>query len=194
MARSGRESLSKLRTLVEELSDRDEGLKRDASLFEAVFKDFPIPVAIWLADSDGLCVSQRASGSTSKGWSVPPPPPDDKAPIKMVSLYQCADLRRDVEQHFKKALKGKQLSFMSSIDGSHIWTRLTPRFREDGSCSGVVGVSWDLTANYRMYILLNKIAEFKCCGGDPEVQALKVAALEAAGESVINKLLQEAER
>lgn len=194
MSKTGRDSLVKLRTLVEELSDRDEGLKRDASLFESVFSNFPIPVAIWLADEYGLCVTQKASGSISKGWSVPPPPPDDKAPIKMVSLYQCADLRRDVEHHFKKALKGKQLSFPSAFDGSYIWTRLTPRFRDDGSCSGVIGVSWDLTANYHMFMLLNQIAKSKCGSGDPEMQAFKVAALEAAGGSVISKLLQEAER
>lgn len=194
MARSGRDSLSKLRTLVEELSDRDEGLKRDASLFEAVFNDFPIPVAIWLADSEGLCVSQKASSSISKGWSVPPPPPDDTPPVKVLSLYQCADLRKDVERHFKKAVKGKQLSFLSSIEGSHIWTRLTPRFREDGSCSGVIGVSWDLTANYRMYTLLNQISESKCGGEDPEIQLLKNAAHEVAQGSVINMLLREVEK
>lgn len=194
MARSGRESLSKLRTLVDELSDRDEGLKRDASLFEAVFSDFPIPVAIWLADSDGLCVSQRASGSISKGWSVPPPPPDDKAPIKVVSLYQCPELRKDVERHFKRAVCGKQLSFMTSINESHIWTRLTPRFREDGSCFGVVGVSWDLTANYRMYTLLNQISTLSFGENNPEIQSLKMAAHEASRGSIIFRLLQEAEK
>ncbi len=194
MARTGRESLSKLRTLVEELSDRDEGLKRDASLFEAVFKDFPIPVAIWLADAEGLCVSQKASGSSSKGWSVPPPPPDDTPPVKVLSLYQCADLRKDVERHFKRAVKGKQLSFLSSIEGAYIWTRLTPRFKDDGSCSGVIGVSWDLTANYHMYVLLNQISESKCGSGNPVAQELKTAAHEAARGSVINKLLQEAEK
>ena len=119
---------------------------------------------------------------------------DDKAPIKVLSLYQCADLRKDVERNFKKVIKGKQLSFLSAIDGAYIWTRLTPRFRDDGSCSGVIGVSWDLTANYHMYVLLNQISESKCRCGDPEVQARKTAAHEAARGSVINKLLQEAEK
>ena len=125
---------------------------------------------------------------------MPPPPPDDTPPVKVLSLYQCADLRKDVERHFKKAVKGKQLSFLSSIDDAYIWTRLTPRFREDGTCSGVIGVSWDLTANYRMYTLLHQISESKCGGGDPEMLSLKSAALDAARGSVINRLLQEAER
>jgi len=193
MTKSGRESLFKLKSLVEELEDRDVGLKRDASLFEAVFKDFPIPVAIWLADEKGLCVSQRISGSSSKGWSVPPPAADP-VPVKVLSLYQCPDLQREVERHFKRALKGKQLSFLSSIEGAHIWTRLTPRFKEDGKCAGVIGVSWDLTANYRMFSLLCQISESSCGGGDPEVQALKDAARDAAGTSVIKRLLEEAEK
>lgn len=194
MSKAGRESLYKLKALVTELSDRDEGLKRDASLFEAVFNNFPVPVAIWLSDEEGLCVSQRASGSSSKGWSVPPPPPDDAPPVKVSSLYQCPELKKDVERHFKKAVKGKQLSFLSSIDGMYIWSRLTPRFREDGSCSGVIGVSWDLTANYRMFVLLNQISESKCGGADPEVQALKEAARNVAKTSVISKLLEETEK
>ena len=194
MSKPGRESLFKLKALVNELSDRDEGLKRDAALFEAVFNDFPIPVAIWLTDEKGLCVSQKASGSISKGWSVPPPPPDNVPPVRVLSLYQCPELQKDVERYFKKAVKGKQLSFLSEIDGTYIWTRLTPRFREDGSCTGVIGVSWDLTANYRMFSMLNKISESTCGGGDPEVQELKDAARDAAKMSVISRLLEEAEK
>lgn len=191
MAKTGRESLTKLKTLVEELGDRDEGLKRDASLFEAVFKDFPIPVAIWLADEQGTCVSQRSSGTATKGWSGPPPPP---GPVKVFSLYQCPELRKEVERKFRTALKGKQLSFLSAVDGTYIWSRLTPRYREDGSCSGVIGVSWDLTSNYRMFAVLNQISESRCGSGDPEVASLKEAASHVAGSSIIKRLLEETDK
>ena len=194
MSKSGRESLFRLKALVNELSDRDEGLKRDASLFEAVFNNFPVPVALWLADDKGHCVSQKASGSVSKGWSVPPPPPDDVPPLKVISLYQSPELRKDIEKYFKKAVKGKQVSFMTALDGAYVWTRLTPRFRDDGVCSGVIGVSWDLTANYKMFSLLNQISESKCGIGDPEVQALKDSARDAAKTSVISRLLEETEK
>lgn len=193
MSKPGRESLFKLKSLVEELSDRDEGLKRDASLFEVVFRDFPIPVTIWLADEQGLCVTRRVSGSGSKGWSSPPPPPEG-TPSHFLSMYNCAELRADVERWFRHAVKGKQHSFLSAIEGAYVWTRLTPRFREDGTCSGVIGVSWDLTPNYKMYSLLNQISESSCGEGDPEVQILKDAARETAKMSVINRLLEEAER
>ena len=193
MLKTGRESLSKLKTLVEELSDRDEGLKRDASLFEAVFQDFPIPVAIWLADELGLCIAQRSSGTSTKGWSSPPPPGLTR-PMKVFSLYQCPELRKDVELKFKTAIKGKQTSFLSTIDGTYIWSRLTPRFRDDGSCSGIIGVSWDLTSNYRMFTLLNQISESRCGVGDPEVASLKEAARNAVGSSIIKRLLEETEK
>ena len=191
MAKSGRESLSKLKTLVENLEDRDLVLKRDASLFEAVFNDFPIPVAIWLSDEKGLCVSRRVSGKASPGWSSPPPPPQ---PSNVIELYGCSSLKRDLERHMARALKGKQVSFLSSSDGAYVWTRLTPRFLEDGTCCGVIGTSWDLTANYKMFSVLSRISESQCGAGDPEVEELKADALDAARSSVINQLLKEAEK
>lgn len=201
MSKPGRESLTKLKTLVDELSDRDEGLKRDASLFEAVFRDFPIPVTIWLTDDKGLCTSRKVSGRGSRGWSDPPPPPDQKDPnfkkskrLNVVDLYQCEELKKKVDEHLKLALEGKQTSFMTSVDGSYIWSRLTPRYYEDGTFSGVIGVSWDLTPNYKMFNTLMKISTTDCGLGDPEMERLKSDAEAAAQGSVIKILLEEAER
>ena len=193
MSKAGRESLHKLKTLVDELGDRDEGLKRDASLFEAVFRDFPIPVTIWLTDEKGLCVSRRVSGRDSKGWSSPPPPLKQEEPkgTKVIDMYQCVELKKEIEKNLKVALKGQQLSFMSAVEGAHIWSRLTPRYCEDGSCSGVIGVSWDLTANYRMFSALLKISASDCGLGDPEMELLKAEAKSAAQGSVIKSLLEE---
>lgn len=201
MAKTGRESLTKLKTLVDELSDRDEGLKRDASLFEAVFRDFPIPVTIWLTDDKGLCMSHKVSGRGSRGWSDPPPPPDQKSHgakkskrVSISDLYQCEELKREIDARLKLALEGKQTSFMSYFDGSYIWTRLTPRYYEDGTISGVIGVSWDLTPNYKMFSTLMKISTSDCGMGDPEMEMLKSDAAMAADGSVIKVLLEEAER
>jgi hypothetical protein len=193
MAKQDRESLSKLKTLVEELSDRDEGLKRDASLFEAVFRDFPIPVTIWLTDEKGLCVSRKVSGRDSRGWSSPPPPmkQEESMGTKVIDMYQCVELKKEIERNLKIALKGKQLSFMSCVEGAYIWSRLTPRYFEDGTCSGVIGVSWDLTVNFRMFNTLLKISASDCCLGDPEMDLLKVEAKSAANQSVIKSLLEE---
>ena len=193
MSKPGRESLFKLKTLVEELGDRDEGLKRDASLFEAVFRDFPIPVTIWLTDEKGLCVSRRVSGRDSRGWSSPPPPlkPVEPVVMKVIDMYQCVELKKEIEKNLKIALKGKQLSFMSFVEGSHIWSRLTPRYLEDGTCIGVIGVSWDLTANYRMFNTLLKISSSDCGLCDPEMDLLKAEAKSAANGSVIKSLLEE---
>ena len=194
MSKPARESLFKLKALVDELSDRDEGLKRDASLFEAVFNNFPVPVAIWLTDEKGLCVSQRVSGSSSKGWSAPPPAPDGSSLVKVESLYQCPELRKDLEKNFEKAVKGRQVSFLSSVEGVYIWTRLTPRFLSDGTCTGVIGVSWDLTANYKMYSVLMQISESAFDSDSPAFKTLCAEAASAAQSSIIKRLLEEAEK
>jgi hypothetical protein len=191
MAKSGRESLYRLKNLVEYLEDRDLGLKRDASLFEAVFNDFPVPVTIWLSDEKGLCVSRKVTGRASRGWSSPPPPPTSS---KVIDLYGCSVLRLDVERNMESALGGKQMSFLSSGDGSYVWTRLTPRFTEDGKCCGVIGASWDLTASYKMFSALTRLSDSKCGVGDPEIESLKSEARDAADMSVIRVLLKEAEK
>ena len=189
IVRKDRESLYKLKSLVEHLEDRDLGLKRDASLFEAVFNDFPVPVTIWLSDEKGLCVSRKVTGKASRGWSSPPP-----ASSKVVDLYGCSVLRLDVERHMVRALGGKQVSFLSSGDGTYVWTRLTPRFTEVGKCCGVIGASWDLTASYRMFSALTRLSETKCDVGDLEIESIKLEARNAADMSVIRFLLEESEK
>ena len=190
MAKSGRESLYRLKSLVEYLEDRDLGLKRDASLFEAVFNDFPVPVTIWLSDEKGLCVSRKVTGRVSRGWSSPPP----SASSKVVDLYGCSVLRLDVERHMERALGGNQVSFLSSGDGTYVWTRLTPRFTEMGKCCGVIGASWDLTASHKMFSTLTRLSESHCGEGDPEIESLKSEARNATDMSVIRVLLEEAEK
>jgi hypothetical protein len=58
----------------------------------------------------------------------------------------------------------------------------------------VIGASWDLTANYKMFSVLSRISESQCGAGDPEVEELKADALDAARSSVISQLLKEAEK
>lgn len=182
-----RESLHKLKSLVEQLEDRDVGLKRDASLFESVFQDFPVPVAIWLADEKGRCTSRRVSGRDSKGWSNISKDMED-----VLNTYQCPDLRKVLDINFKRALKGEQVSFLFNFDSNFIWTRLTPRF-ESGTCVGVIGISWDITANYNMYNTLKRVSEIPA--SDPTaIEELKSTALKAANASIINALLEEVTR
>jgi hypothetical protein len=186
MSKTGRESLSKLRTLVDDLCDRDEGIKRDVSLFEAVFHNFPVPVAIWLSDEKGHCVSRRVSGNGSRGWQDPEGTIDS-----VFSIYRCPELRKQIDRHFKRAVKGKQLSFLTEVEGTCVWTRLTPRFT-GSECTGVIGISWDITANYRMYQILRRVEALQVPGVD--LDSLKTEAQGAIGTSIIKKLLEEAEK
>ena len=46
-SKNSRSILSKLRSLVDDLSDRDVQFKRDFKLFESFLENFPIPVSMW---------------------------------------------------------------------------------------------------------------------------------------------------
>ena len=74
--------LFKLRNLVEELTDRDEKIKEDLSLFESVFENFPVPVAFWSVDAQGNLFSKKLSCGAS--WDV-----IDKEACNITEFYKC---------------------------------------------------------------------------------------------------------
>ena len=94
--------ISKIRCLVEELSDRDKQLKSDANMFEEFFVNFPIPVTMWSLDESGNVLSKR--GNT-------------------VVNETCTDLNNmfleDYSEDFKKAhdiaFSGKPTAFFSVL-------------------------------------------------------------------------------
>ena len=51
--------LERLHSLVDELSDRDDQLKRDMRLFEEFFETFPIPVTMWSVSLEKTLLSNR---------------------------------------------------------------------------------------------------------------------------------------
>jgi hypothetical protein len=57
-----KESLLKLRTLVDSLEDRDKALKQDHNLFEKFFENFPIPVSMWSVNAEGKVLSCKGNG------------------------------------------------------------------------------------------------------------------------------------
>ena len=57
-----KESLLKLRTLVDSLEDRDKALKQDHNLFEKFFENFPIPVSMWSVNAEGKVLSCNGNG------------------------------------------------------------------------------------------------------------------------------------
>jgi hypothetical protein len=56
----------------------------------------------------------------------------------------------------------------------------------------VIGISWDITANYRMYQILRRVEALQVPGVD--LDSLKTEAQGAIGTSIIKKLLEEAEK
>ena len=54
--------MTRLRSLVNELSDRDDQLKKDMRLFEEFFETFPIPVTMWSISREKAILSKRGNG------------------------------------------------------------------------------------------------------------------------------------
>jgi len=141
----GRESIAALKKMVDDLQDRDMGIKRDMTLFESVFQNFPIPATIWLINEKGLCTSRRVTDSKSQAW--------DTTPVKLtcvLSTYRCKFLQETLDKKIKEAVKsGKTVSFTCSNEDTCVWIRLVPRFSEN-HCVGVIGLSLDVTSSYKM--------------------------------------------
>ena len=137
-----RESLATLRKIVQDLEDRDTDLKRDMSLFEAAFKSFPVPVAIWSTDESGLCESRRVTGATSSGWSG-----TSSEVLSAVDLYRCPSLKAQLVSRIEQALTGTAQSFVCQGEDACIWTHVQPR-RMNEEVVGVVGISVDVTSSF----------------------------------------------
>ena len=54
--------LSEIKSLVEDLSDRDVQLKKDFRLFESFLDNFPIPVSLWTSNLSGEILNKKDRG------------------------------------------------------------------------------------------------------------------------------------
>tara|TARA_B100000131_G_scaffold201318_1_gene193446 strand:- start:586 stop:1155 length:570 start_codon:yes stop_codon:yes gene_type:complete len=140
-----RERLKTLRTLVEELSDRDVKIKRDMRLFEDFFKNFPIPVTIWAITKEGSVVSQRGNGIISeKAECVTTMFGDGKNKTELIDLHTTALSGKPVQ----KILKNGDIMYYVAI---------IPRRDDNEVISGAAGLAWDVTSNYTMLCNLENI-------------------------------------
>ena len=177
--------LFKLRHLVEELTDRDQKIKEDLSLFESVFESFPVPVAFWSVDAQGNVFSKKLScGST---WDV-----IDKESDCLASFYKCPILQHDMDENWKIVSEGKPCSFMSVSTGGlvgdiYIWTRLIPRLSND-IVVGMTALCWDVSSNHFMLESLKNIKELS--KDNATLEEIHNNAVEAIDRSRLDKLIK----
>ena len=174
-----RQTLAVLKKMVQELEDRDLGLKRDMSLFESVFDCFPVPVVIWMLDSEGSCVSRRVAGAASEGWVIA-----DAAVCDVSKTYRCPQLQQRLNGHLARAAAGERVSFLCSNETVCIWTRLVPRFDHDRQV-GVIGISMDISSSYRSLGALQAVLN------DSEDAPLPASTREAVSQAVDNSLMAQ---
>mgnify|MGYP003133790671 FL=1 len=140
-------SISRLHSLVNELSDRDDQLKKDMRLFEEFFETFPIPVTMWSISLEKTILSKRGNGFVAH-----------KADC-LENLFLCSEVKSlSIDKH-EKALLGEKVDYFAKSKGSVFYVKLLPRRDEGGKVCGVTGVSWDVTSNAIILSCLEDIFE-----------------------------------
>lgn len=182
MGRSIKKSkLSEIRSLVENLSDRDIKIKRDIRLFEEFFKNFPIPVSIWTITSEGTVVSQRGNGLICK---------DAKC---INSLFSDFDEKNSYVEAHKLALNGKSFQGMTRSQDKIFYVSIAPRRDEQENVSGAIGLAWDVTPNKKMLDNLKESIELIESNADPKetLESVKQLLEDSLKSSRLQKMLQD---
>ena len=174
---SSKERLSKLKCLVDELSDRDKQLKADASMFEDFFKNFPIPVTMWSLDGSGNILSKRGNTVIK----------DECTSLENMFLKEYS---QDFMEAHRKALAGESTSFFSVLPENTYYTRLVPRTKSD-SITGITGISWNITSNYKIIETLQQIIDISKKSDQKECNQIQALAESALNASRIKKLLEK---
>ena len=131
----GKSNIARLRSLVNDLSDRDDQLKKDMRLFEEFFETFPIPVTMWSISQEKTILSKRGNGFVSCEADC------------LENMFLCPDVKTlSIEKH-EQALLGEKVDYFAKSKKSVFYVKLLPRHDENGQMCGVTGVSWDVTAN-----------------------------------------------
>ena len=182
MGRSNKKSnLLEIRSLVENLSDRDTKVKRDIRLFEEFFKSFPIPVSIWSVTSEGTVVSQRGNGLICH---------DAKC---IDSLFSEFDEKNNYVEAHKLALTGQSFQGMTFCQDKTFYVSIAPRRDDQGGISGAIGLAWDVSPNKKMLDNLKESIEIIESDADMSMKLMSVKNLleDSLETSRLRKMLQD---
>lgn len=142
-----RKGLVRLQSLVDELSDRDEQIRRDVQLFESFFDNFPIPVTIWAITKDKTIISQRGNGFACQEANT------------LSEMFLCPTVRQVSLENHEKALLGEVVDYFVKSEEGVYYAKLIPRYSPQGDISGVTGIAWDVTSNAVILSCLENIHE-----------------------------------
>ena len=141
-----RDRLSKLRVLVNSLSDRDLAMKRNMEMFERFFDNFPIPVTMWTISKDGAVISQRGNGIVCEHAE------------NVDKLFECPIMSGMSHEAHEKAFTGKHNSFLARTESNFYYVSIVPHL-VDNSVNSVSGIAWDITSNAVILATIENIVE-----------------------------------
>ena len=177
---AGKSTLSRLRTLVCELSDRDDQLKKDMRLFEKFFETFPIPVTMWSISSEKTILSKRGNGFVSHEASC------------LDDLFPCPEIKSmSIDKH-ELALSGETVDYFAKSDNRVFYVKLLPRKDDADKICGVTGVSWDITSNAVILSCLEDISEMTT-GRRGDYKKIHEKSEKALDASRLRRILEGAE-
>ncbi len=132
------DSLLKLRELVDDLSDRDEQLKRDVSAFNDFFEHFPVPVTVWSTNRNGDVLTCKGNAIQCVDASC------------VEKMFKCPHLTNYIVQAHKQVIEGKTVSFMIESGDPIFYVHVVPKIDDHGQFAGAMGLAWDITSNVAM--------------------------------------------
>ena len=141
-----KDRLSKLRVLVDSLSDRDLTMKRNMEMFERFFDNFPIPVTMWTIAKDGTVISQRGNGIVRE------------CADSVDALFDCPILSGMSHEAHEKAFEGKHNSFLAKTESNFYYVSIVPHIVND-RVNSVSGIAWDITSNAVILAAIENIVE-----------------------------------
>ena len=140
-------TLARLKLLVNDLSNRDDQLKKDFQLFEELFENFPVQVTMWSITKDKTVISQRGNGFICQ-----------KAK-SLEDMFLCPNIKEiSIEKH-ELALMGNKVDYFIEAKDKLYFAKLVPRKDDKGNITGVSGISWDVTSNSIMLECIKAICE-----------------------------------
>ncbi len=146
MTIKAKDRLSKLRVLVDSLSDRDLAMKRNMEMFERFFDNFPIPVTMWTISKDGAVISQRGNGIVCAHAD------------NVDKLFECPVMSGMSHEAHEKAFSGKHNSFLAKTESNFYYVSIVPHLVND-KVNSVSGIAWDITSNAVMLATIENIIE-----------------------------------
>ena len=175
MESKAKDRLSKLRVLVETLSDRDVTMKRNMDMFERFFDNFPIPVTMWTILKGGTIISQRGNGIVCEKAS------------DVDSLFECPVLSSLSHEAHEKAFLGEHSSFLGKTENNFYYVSIVPHV-VDEKVTSVSGIAWDITSNAVMLASVEKIVEMTT--GIDQLEKINSLATKALRASRLARLIR----